>query len=194
MGGHTAAAQLLMSHGANAGIVGVDGTAAWELVREPEPTSSTAKQQPAPKQQQQQLLARQQNLKELQKLLKDAASKAGKSQAIRSGNNSGGKAAHSSKAVPAAAAGLGPVEAFSVKFRQLSPAEQNRRVDGFARMSAAELQDAGYLSREARAAMAQVRRCAPHSLGCQHGRPVSMWTTRAGHTDSFSSCITCLSA
>lgn len=81
MAGSTAAVQLLLSHRADAGIAGADGTQAWELVPDGPNASSSAKQQeqgmgPAAEQQQ--------GLQALRRELAEAARKAGRSQASRS--------------------------------------------------------------------------------------------------------------
>lgn len=152
MGGHTVTVQLLLSQGANAGIAGVDGTLAWELVPTADASaSSTAKQQPAAqKQRGQQQPSVRQRLEDLQQQLKDAAAKAGTTQATRSS-----KAASSSSSSTRAPSGQ-PVEDYSEQFRQLSVAEQNRKIDGFAKASVPELKDMTYLSTAAKAAIAQV--------------------------------------
>jgi hypothetical protein len=155
MAGSAAVAELLLSYGADAGLSGTDGTCAWELVPPAETASSTA-QQPASKQHQQQQAAAQKRgaeLQELQQLLRDAASKRGKSAAAPQG----GKASSSSgQQAAAAAAARSPVEEYSEQLRQLSPAEQTRKVEMLARLPVVQLNEAAYLSDDAKAAIAQV--------------------------------------
>lgn len=49
-----------------------------------------------------------------------------------------------------------PLEAYSELFKQLAPAEQLRKVEGFARLPLTELRDVQHLSDAAKAAIVQV--------------------------------------
>lgn len=160
MTGSAAAAQLLLSHGANAGIAGADGTQAWEMV----PDAVPAKQQKAAAE------GQQQSLQELKRELAEAARKAGRSQAPRSSKvTSRSQVAEGSPAGTTAAA-QSPVEAYSEQFRQLSADEQTRKVEGFARLPPTELRDAQHLSPAAKAAIMQV---------CELGAGVAQLVERA---------------
>lgn len=148
MAGSTATVRLLLSKGANAGIAGADGTQAWELVPDADVAPSTAKQQ------QKQGSERQQELQELQSMLKEAARQAGRTEAPRSSKVTSRSEVAAGTA--AAAAAQSPVEAYSEQFRQLSPAEQMRKVEAFARLPASELKAVDHLSSAAKAAIVQV--------------------------------------
>lgn len=102
--------------------------------------------QPAP--------AQQQELQKLREQLKEAARKAGRSEGSRSS-----KVTSRSEVVAgtAAAAVQGPVEMYTQLFRELSPPEQNRRVEGFARLTPTELASAIHLSDAAKAAILEVK-------------------------------------
>jgi hypothetical protein len=64
-----------------------------------------------------------------------------------------------------------PLEAYSELFKQLAPAEQIRKVEGFARLPLTELRDVQHLSDAAKAAIVQVG----NSWGCLAGRVVGRW-------------------
>jgi ankyrin repeat protein len=145
MAGSAAAGCMLLSNGADAGIAGADGTQAWELVPIAESASSAAKQQGA---------GQQQDMQELQRTLKEAARTAGRTQAPRSSKVTSRSEVATGTA--AAVATQGPEEVYSEQFRQLSPAEQARKVEGFVRLPASELKSATHLSAAAKAAIVQV--------------------------------------
>lgn len=156
MAGSAAAVRLLLSKGADAGAAGEDGTQAWELVPTAAESASSAPGSAAPKQQQQQAGAsgRQQELQELQRMLQDAARKAGRSQAAPRSSKVTSRSEVAAAA--AAAAAQSPADAYSEQFRQLSPAEQARKIEGFARLPATELREVEHLSSAAKAAIVQV--------------------------------------
>jgi ankyrin repeat protein len=172
MAGNAAAVRLLLSKGADAGAAGADGTQAWELVptaAAESSSSSSASGSTTPKKQQQHAGApgKQQELQELQQMLQDAARKAGRSQAApRSSKVTSRSEVSAAGAAAAAAAAQSPAEAYSEQFRQLSPAEQARKVEGFARLPATELRGVEHLSPTAKAAILQVGRiCDVHGFG-----------------------------
>jgi hypothetical protein len=149
MAGSAAAVRMLLSNGANAGVGGADGTQAWELVPHADSAPSAGKQQGA---------GQQQDMQELQRTLKEAARTAGRTQAARSSKVTSRSqvAAGAAAAAAAAAAAQGPEEVYGEQFRQLSPAEQARKVEGFARLPASELKGVPHLSAAAKAAIVQV--------------------------------------
>lgn len=155
MAGSAAAVRMLLLNGADAGVAGTDGTQAWELVPDADPAPSTAKQQAA---------GQQQDMQELQRMLKEAARKAGRSQASRSSKVTSSSEVAAGAA--AAAAAQGPEEVYSEQFRQLSPAEQARKVEGFARLPASELKSVPHLSAGAKAAIVQVGAVEGGSASC----------------------------
>lgn len=124
-------------------------------------STADAGQQPAAKTQKakQQAPTQPQELKKLQEQLKEAARKAGRSEGSRSSKVksrsevvAGTAAAEGSRA----AAAQGPVEMYTQLFKELSPPEQNRRVEGFARLTPKELASAIHLSDAAKAAILEV--------------------------------------
>lgn len=156
MAGSTPAAQLLLSSSADAGIAGADGSQAWEVVPEAVDAGGAANKQQQTQQQDDRLQA-------LRKLLQEAARKAGRSQPTRSSKvTSQSQIPVGGAAAAAAATGAqqsSPVDEYSEHFRQLSAAEQQRRVEGFARLLPTELRDVSHLSSAAKAAIVQVRGC-----------------------------------
>eukprot|EP00879_Flechtneria_rotunda_P015925 GHRR01016654.1.p1 GENE.GHRR01016654.1~~GHRR01016654.1.p1 ORF type:complete len:602 (+),score=264.49 GHRR01016654.1:428-2233(+) len=152
MAGSARCVQLLLTHGADAGIAGTQGQQPWEVV------------QAATEELQQQLV------QQLQQLAGTAVSSSNKhtSEAAASGTGKDKPqpAAAAKISAPAAAGGsVSPVAAYSIEFASLSASDQGRKVETLARMTDTELSQLGFLTDQARVAIRQVRR-AHQLLSC----------------------------
>jgi ankyrin repeat protein len=150
MAGSAACVQLLLQHGADAGLAGSGGMLPWEVVAADTPE-----------------IQQQELVKQLQEAAGRSSSSSAKnvSSSVYAGSSTSSSNSKETAVAPGPAADAAhaagtPIATYGVQFAGLNATEQGRKVDTFARMSEQEVAQLDFLSTEAKQAISQV---------CDHG-------------------------